>query len=257
VHPTTMAPDLPFTTGFDLSGVSAPTTLSMQGNKIYLASMDPLNATNIHIATTGAYTTGLEAQHPYPAIVPTSMESGFNPQTMTGSHLSPAPANTMTSGTHNTLPVKGEHIGYPPYLGKFSTSEDARNFRKTAAHAERKPYKHPASDPTIEQLKSRRLENVKLLYEAMTRTDAAKDNAGSLAMKRWVLNPHYEPDIIEAYCHKIFVSYLRRFISIIQFLMCASRTASFSKLRRATGDGPPMISLKVLISGSIKRRTRR
>ena len=39
----------------------------------------------------------------------------------------------------------------------------------------------------------------------MTRPDAARDNPGSVAMKRWVRGPTpYEPALIEAYAHKIF-----------------------------------------------------
>jgi hypothetical protein len=45
---------------------------------------------------------------------------------------------------------------------------------------------------------------VERIYNAMTSGEAAKDNRGSIAMKRWVLDAHYPPDLVEAYAHKLF-----------------------------------------------------
>jgi hypothetical protein len=42
------------------------------------------------------------------------------------------------------------------------------------------------------------------IYNAMTSGESAKDNRGSIAMKRWVLDAHYPPDLVEAYAHKLF-----------------------------------------------------
>ncbi|OSS44065.1 hypothetical protein B5807_11189 [Epicoccum nigrum] len=38
----------------------------------------------------------------------------------------------------------------------------------------------------------------------MVRGDRAEDNPGSIAMKRWVTCAHYQPDVIEAFAHKVF-----------------------------------------------------
>ncbi|KAF2703660.1 hypothetical protein K504DRAFT_391895, partial [Pleomassaria siparia CBS 279.74] len=98
--------------------------------------------------------------------------------------------------------VKATH--YAPFQGMFGDSEAARNFRKDALRVDKKPYRPPDSDPTIWKIESERSHHVKSIYEAMIRSDVAKDNPKSNAMRRWVEDPFYDSPLVEAYSHRIF-----------------------------------------------------
>lgn len=92
---------------------------------------------------------------------------------------------------------------YPPFRSIFSDTEAACNFRKAATRFKRKPYRHPDADVTISTIANDRQAHVKRIYDAMTRGDAAKDNNGSIAMRRWVHAAFYPPELVEAYAHKV------------------------------------------------------
>ena len=90
-----------------------------------------------------------------------------------------------------------------PFQGLFTSSESARNFRKGALRFDRQPYRPPDSDPTIFLIENSRDLHARRIYEAMIRSDAAKDNPKSNAMRRWVEEPFYDSSLVEAYAHRI------------------------------------------------------
>ncbi|KAF2871361.1 hypothetical protein BDV95DRAFT_494273, partial [Massariosphaeria phaeospora] len=99
------------------------------------------------------------------------------------------------------MEAKSTH--YDGFKGIFGDSEQARGFRKDATRFNRNPYRPPESDHTIAEIDSDRLHHVERIYRAMTRPDAAKDNGGSIAMRRWVHSAYYDSGLVEAYCHKL------------------------------------------------------
>jgi hypothetical protein len=106
-------------------------------------------------------------------------------------HLAPSDGTTMERQTQ-----------YEPYSFHFDTAEEARNHRRRGTMFKREAYlRH---DDTITDVESDRARNVMRIYNAMTSGESAKDNRGSIAMKRWVLDAHYPPDLVEAYAHKVF-----------------------------------------------------
>jgi hypothetical protein len=90
-----------------------------------------------------------------------------------------------------------------PFQGLFTSSESARNFRKGALRFDRQPYRPPDSDPTIFLIENSRDLHARRIYEAMVRSDAAKDNPKSNAMRRWIEEPFYDSSLVEAYAHRI------------------------------------------------------
>jgi hypothetical protein len=90
-----------------------------------------------------------------------------------------------------------------PFQGLFTSSESARSFRKGALRFDRQPYRPPESDPTIFLIEQSRDLHARRIYEAMIRSDAAKDNPKSNAMRRWVEEPFYDSSLVEAYAHRI------------------------------------------------------
>jgi hypothetical protein len=103
----------------------------------------------------------------------------------------------------NQLTVKRQ-TKYEPYRHLFHTSEEARDHRRRATRFGRIPYCDPDSDLTIADIEQNRPHHVMRIYNAMTSGESAKDNRGSIAMKRWVLDAHYPPDLVESYAHKLF-----------------------------------------------------
>jgi hypothetical protein len=93
---------------------------------------------------------------------------------------------------------------YEPFQNRFHTSDEARDHRRVATRFSRMPYTDPESDDTISQIENSRQAHVLRIYNAMTSGENAKDNRGSIAMKRWVIEAHYQPDLVEAYAHKVF-----------------------------------------------------
>ena len=59
-------------------------------------------------------------------------------------------------------------------------------------------------DPSIADIEADRHLHVGRIYNAMVRGDIAGDNPKSVAMKRWVREPHYPSDLVEAFAHKVF-----------------------------------------------------
>jgi hypothetical protein len=88
-------------------------------------------------------------------------------------------------------------------MGHFISTQSASQYRKHATRFNRKPYREPDTDDTISEVERDRLYHVERIYNAMTRGDAARDNKGSIAMKRWVHGSYYKADLVEAYAHKV------------------------------------------------------
>ncbi|KAF2451486.1 hypothetical protein P171DRAFT_348244, partial [Karstenula rhodostoma CBS 690.94] len=98
---------------------------------------------------------------------------------------------------------KSSSTKYGPYKARFDSSESASKHRKEATRFDRKPYRPPDTDYTIAEVERDRLYHVKRVYNAMTCGDAARDNKGSIAMKRWVHGAYYDSGLVEAYAHKV------------------------------------------------------
>ncbi|KAJ4301758.1 hypothetical protein N0V90_003852 [Kalmusia sp. IMI 367209] len=92
---------------------------------------------------------------------------------------------------------------YEPYRAQFNSPEHARTYRKDATRFNRKPYRPPDTDNTIAEVERDRLHHVERIYNAMIRCDVARDNKGSIAMKRWVHGAYYDSNLVEAYAHKV------------------------------------------------------
>jgi hypothetical protein len=101
-------------------------------------------------------------------------------------------------------PVVPRQTKYDPFQHLFHTSDQARDHRRRATRFDRLPYYDPESDHTIADIEHSRIYHVMRIYNAMTSGESAKDNRGSIAMKRWVIDAHYPPDLVEAYAHKVF-----------------------------------------------------
>lgn len=93
---------------------------------------------------------------------------------------------------------------YGCYRGLFLDSDEARDHRHMSTRFGRQPYIHPEDDPSILEIENDRRQQVGRIYDAMIRADRARDNSGSIAMKRWVHAAHYKPDLVEAFAHKVF-----------------------------------------------------
>lgn len=93
---------------------------------------------------------------------------------------------------------------YGAYRGLFKDSGAARGHRHLSTRFDRQPYINPEEDPSIKEVEHDRLHHVGRIYDAMVRGDRAQDNAGSIAVKRWVSCAHYKPTLIEAFAHKVF-----------------------------------------------------
>lgn len=104
---------------------------------------------------------------------------------------------------HTSEPVPASSSRYAPYKAQFSSSESASKHRKEATRFDRRPYRPPDTDRTISEVEKDRLYHVERLYNAMTCGDMARDNKGSIAMKRWVHAAYYDSDLVEAYAHKV------------------------------------------------------
>ena len=113
----------------------------------------------------------------------------------------------MEISVHQQRDTKQRHHDpnskYGPYTGQFDSTESASQYRKQATRFNRKPYRPPDTDDTIAEVERNRKYHVERIYNAMTRGDAARDNKGSIAMKRWVHGAYYKADLVEAYSHKV------------------------------------------------------
>ncbi|KAL1798546.1 hypothetical protein ACET3X_002583 [Alternaria dauci] len=113
--------------------------------------------------------------------------------------LAPMPLSRNSSAPPQAA---GQHYG--PFRGYFQNSEEAKEYRRKKMRFNREPWRDPANDPTIELVERNRSINVERIYNAMICGDYARDNTGSTALKRWVEEPHYQSDLVEAYAHKLF-----------------------------------------------------
>lgn len=116
------------------------------------------------------------------------------------SALTPMP-NPLAASAEST---DARPTPYSPYRGLFPNSNAARDHRHLSTRFGRQPYILPEDDHTIEEVERNRNYHVGRIYDAMIWGDRAQDNAGSIAMKRWVNGAHYKSDLIEAFAHKVF-----------------------------------------------------
>ncbi|KAF2829569.1 hypothetical protein CC86DRAFT_286531, partial [Ophiobolus disseminans] len=93
---------------------------------------------------------------------------------------------------------------YTPFRYYFADAVAARDHRRLGTRFERRAYREPDTDDTIADIEINRNLHVERIYNAMTSGEAAKDNRGSIAVKRWVVEAHYPADLVEAYAHKVF-----------------------------------------------------
>jgi hypothetical protein len=112
------------------------------------------------------------------------------------------PYKQHSSAEHDVAPPRQSK--YEPFQYRFHDAEQAREHRRRGTHFDRTPYCSPETDDTIAEVERDRLQNVMRIYNAMTSGEAARDNPGSIAVKRWVTDAHYPPDLVEAYAHKVF-----------------------------------------------------
>jgi hypothetical protein len=120
----------------------------------------------------------------------TSHQTHTSPQLPT-SHDAPSYAPNMQRQTK-----------YQPFQNLFHTAQEARDHRRRETLFGRMPYLQV--DDTIEDVERNRTLHVEEIFNAMTSGEVARDNNGSIAMKRWVGNDHYPGNLIEAYAHKVF-----------------------------------------------------
>jgi hypothetical protein len=114
---------------------------------------------------------------------------------------SPPPRGSST----NTVPaIRSRQTRYRPYSQLFNSSEDAKRHRHVDTRFNREPYIPQSQDSTIVSIEAERGHHVQRIYNAMTSGNSARDNTGSIAMKRWVHAAHYPANLVEAYAHKVF-----------------------------------------------------
>jgi hypothetical protein len=114
------------------------------------------------------------------------------------------PQDSIDHGTPQGQLVLARQTKYEPFRYQFADAVAARDYRRQGTRFERLPYRDPDTDETIAQIEHDRNKHVMRIYNAMTSGEAAKDNRGSIAMKRWVMEAHYPPELVEAYAHKVF-----------------------------------------------------
>lgn len=135
-----------------------------------------------------------------------------NPQSYRMCHTATSPASpallsvqdpSYPSSRHKAAQTQAAgQSSFAPFSGLFKSSDDAKRHRHTKMRFDRSAYNE--SDPTIADIEADRPRHVERIYNAMVRGDVARDNYKSVAMKRWVREPHYPPDLVEAYAHKVF-----------------------------------------------------
>ncbi|CAO2654598.1 Nn.00g113310.m01.CDS01 [Neocucurbitaria sp. VM-36] len=107
------------------------------------------------------------------------------------------------SSRHSSAPPQAAGQSNFAAFGRlFNNSADAKRHRHIKMRFDRHAYDE--NDSSIALVEAHRQRHVERIYNAMTRGDLARDNAGSTAMKRWTREPHYPSDLVEAYAHKVF-----------------------------------------------------
>ena len=171
-----------------------------------------IHTPNIRGATNGEELSQVESQHldlgrstAHSSLAPQLPYD--SPRATSPSIYSPPPMPPGSYPATNSLPQHRVAITtsrYTSFSGAFNTAESATAYRKAATRFGRKPYRPPSGDGTISLIANDRPGNVKRIYDAMTRSDAAKDNSGSIAMKRWVHEAFYPSALVESFAHKVF-----------------------------------------------------
>jgi hypothetical protein len=117
----------------------------------------------------------------------------------------PAPMQSPPKSSINTVPeTQSRQTRYRPYGELFQSSEEAKRHRQISTRFNRQPYILQSQDSTVASIEAERGRHVERIYNAMTAGTAARDNTGSIAMKRWVHAAHYPANLVEAYAHKVF-----------------------------------------------------
>ncbi|OAL45370.1 hypothetical protein IQ07DRAFT_662265 [Pyrenochaeta sp. DS3sAY3a] len=91
---------------------------------------------------------------------------------------------------------------YQQFKGLFTTSSQAKQYRQQ--QMSNRPYQDPMLDPTLAPIENNRAAVVQQIYNAMISAHMARDNQGSVAMRRWVSSAYYDSSLVESYAHKIY-----------------------------------------------------
>ncbi|KAH5761019.1 hypothetical protein HBI16_186040 [Parastagonospora nodorum] len=127
-------------------------------------------------------------------------QSTFGSATSHQTHSSPQ--LPLSLDTPSYAPNMQRQTKYQPFQNLFYTAQQARDHRRRETLFGRMPYLQV--DNTIEDVEKNRTLHVEEIFNAMTSGEVARDNNGSIAMKRWVGNAHYPGNLVEAYAHKVF-----------------------------------------------------
>jgi hypothetical protein len=155
-------------------------------------------------SNSGSHVGGDQVKYPsptpfsYTASQHSALPAGVSPASM---QSSPQFSTEYAAAPDDATPER--QTKYAPFQHRFRTSDKARDHRRRGTRFEREPYCNPNTDATIADIENNRHTHVNRIYNAMTSGEAAKDNRGSIAMKRWVLDAHYPPELVEAYAHKV------------------------------------------------------
>lgn len=136
-----------------------------------------------------------------------SSHSYFLPQRQSASasptgHQAQSPQLPLSHDAPSYAPNMQRQTKYEPFQNLFHTAQQARDHRRRETLFGRMPYLQV--DDTIEDVERNRTLHVEQIFNAMTSGEVARDNNGSIAMKRWVGNAHYPANLVEAYAHKVF-----------------------------------------------------
>ncbi|KAL6710148.1 hypothetical protein ACN47E_009939 [Coniothyrium glycines] len=127
------------------------------------------------------------------------------PQT---SYMQPLP---HSASRHSSAPPQAIALSkYDTFRGCFPSAHSAKQYRHDSMRFDRQPCRDPSSDPTIADVEAHRHEHVERIYNAMIRSDIARDNPNSTALKRWVYDAHYPSLMVESYAHKVFDALLEQ-----------------------------------------------
>jgi hypothetical protein len=139
--------------------------------------------------------------------------SPYNMPRRSESVASGSPAlHPMLSFPHTSMEQgAGQGEEERPRLSKYMScpsrlpdSASAREYRRQQTQFDRKPYRDPNTDETIADIENNRRVHVERIYNAMTSGEIARDNSNSIAVKRWITEAHYPPDLVEAFAHRVF-----------------------------------------------------
>jgi hypothetical protein len=118
--------------------------------------------------------------------------------------FAPMPTFPQPSSRHSSAPPQAAGQAYGPFQRRFRDPEEAKQYRRTKMRMDRVPWKEAHTDTTIAQIEQERDRHVERIYNAMISGHRYRDNKASVAEKRWVTAPYYDPGMIEAYAHRVF-----------------------------------------------------